>query len=231
MGENIASEERIFEVLRSRSRDLAEAILRAIEADEDLALRFASTISKRIAIPLNVATKEDLKVLEATFKAEISRLDQRITTETSAIRAGIKDLRGEISKLRTNVKRISRTIENITISIEEEAGMVVERLLKERGLSISLSPLVLDRKYEFDFYGAGDGFVIVGEARTRASEKTLERLLKRVEKVRDRWPEKFGGRVMIALYCLRYIGDPKKAEEKGVWLIESAGELTKVSIR
>ncbi|MEM2204524.1 MAG: hypothetical protein QXI22_09255 [Sulfolobales archaeon] len=269
-------ERALLEILRTRSRELVEAILNTIETSDDLMLRLASIVSKRLAIPLNVATQSDLKALEgtirseiaglgqritgleSTLKSEVSRLDQRITgldqriagldqrvsglestlkSEVSKLDQRIAGLdqrigkvEGELSKVRRTVRDIARTIENITISIEEEARIAVERFLKERGLEISIRPIVLDRRYEFDIYGSRDGFVIVGEAKTKASERLVDRLAKRIEEARKKWPEKFTGNVIMVLYCLKYIGDPKKAEEKGVWLIESSRELTKIPL-
>ncbi|MEM2552958.1 MAG: hypothetical protein QXE02_05505 [Sulfolobales archaeon] len=143
------------------------------------------------------------------------------------MKSDVSALKASVSRIDRRLSRVERILENITISIEEEARIVVEGFLREKGLEISLGSIVLDKRYEFDIYGSHNGIVIVGEAETRASEKLIDRLVKRVERARKKWPEKFTGNVIMVLYCLKYIGDPKKAEEKGVWLIESTRELVK----
>jgi len=170
--------------------------------------------------------RDDIGLLKSdvsTLKTDVPALKSDVST----LKSDVSALKASVSRIDRRLSRVERILENITISIEEEARIVVEGFLREKGLEISLGSIVLDKRYEFDIYGSHNGIVIVGEAETRASEKLIDRLVKRVERARKKWPEKFTGNVIMVLYCLKYIGDPKKAEEKGVWLIESTRELVK----
>ncbi|MEZ0319103.1 MAG: hypothetical protein ABWK05_03795 [Pyrobaculum sp.] len=69
--------------------------------------------------------------------------------------------------------------------------------------------------------------IVVGEAKVRVGPNTVERLSARIDEAAARWPDRFQGRVVKALYCL--VAHPaavEKAKELGVWLIESMKERT-----
>ncbi|GAY26264.1 conserved hypothetical protein [Desulfurococcaceae archaeon AG1] len=225
----------------ARSEDL-RIIAEAIKALTDYVREGFKQVDKRlstlegylVAIKTDIPKiRDDIGLLRSdvsTLKADVSTLKSDVSTlksDVSVLKSDVSTLKSDVSALKASVPRIERILENLTISIEEEARIVVDGFLREKGLEISLGSIVLDKRYEFDIYGSHNGIVIVGEAKTRASEKLIDRLVKRVERARKKWPDKFAGKVIIVLYCLKYIGDPKKAEEKGVWLIESTRELVK----
>ncbi|MEM0473004.1 MAG: hypothetical protein QXX84_08920 [Sulfolobales archaeon] len=218
----------------ARSEDL-RMIAEAIKALADYVREGFKQVDKRLStlesdVGLLKSDVSALKTDVSTLKSDVSTLKSDVSalkSDVSTLKSDVSALKASVSRIDRRLSRVERTLENITISIEEEARIVVEGFLREKGLEISLGSIALDKRYEFDIYGSHNGIVIVGEAKTRASEKLIDRLVKRVERARKKWPDKFTGKVIIVLYCLKYIGDPKKAEEKGVWLIESTRELVK----
>jgi len=135
-----------------------------------------------------------------------------------------------MDRVEARLTRVERTLEHLSISIEEEAQEVVSRLLAQRGIQVRVSSISINKKYELDIYGSTESITVVGEAKVRAYDKTVERFLKRVEKVKKSRPELFRGKVIPVLYCAKFLGDPSKAEERGVWLIVSGREVTKLPL-
>jgi len=129
--------------------------------------------------------------------------------------------------MKKTLNRVEKTLEHITISIEEEAQEAVAWLLSQRGIPMEIGDVKIDEKYEFDIYGTNGQITVVGEAKTRASPRTAGKLLERIEKAKKLRPDIFKGRVVPVIYCLKYVGNPKEAEERGVWVIKSGKELTK----
>ena len=113
----------------------------------------------------------------------------------------------------------------MAVSIEEEANDVVQHLLRQRGVVVETGPVFLDARYEFDIYGTNGVVTVVGEAKVRAGPKTVEKLHNRVEEAVRAMPDKFPGRVVKVLYCLRASpGTLESAGKYGVWLLESGRE-------
>ncbi len=140
----------------------------------------------------------------------------------------------EVRLLRRDVGAIRRTLDNLTASIEEEANDVITHLLKggRGGVDIRTDRVVLDSRFEFDVYGTNGRLTIVGEAKTRVGPRLIARFDERVgEKIDEAiraMPDKFPGRVIKVIYCLRAMpGAVEEAERRGgIWLIESMRERT-----
>jgi len=129
------------------------------------------------------------------------------------------------------LSRIERTLDNITISLEDEANYMVQYLLKQRGIVVKTSGIFFDSKYEFDIYGGDGDVTVIGEVKSRASPRTVQRLVNKVRRVMGKWPERFKGKVIIVLYCLRALpGTVEEAGRQGVWLMEDLEEKTKPNI-
>jgi len=85
-----------------------------------------------------------------------------------------------------------------------------------------------DRRYEFDIYGTSEQLTIIGDAKVKVGPKAVRRLVGRVDRVMKRWPDRFKGRVVVVLYCLRALEKAVDIASKyGVWLIEDMEERTK----
>jgi hypothetical protein len=244
----------MLETLRSDGR-AAEAILELITKHPEAKLRLAQAVAETIAVPLNVATKEDLKQLAT--KQDIKRLEDQMATKEDLKQfaakedlkqlatkqdleryvakeyfdAAIKELK-EIMATKEDLKCIENKmatkeqIESITISVEDSGREMVQYLLEQRGFRCTAERLRLDFDYEFDIYCNASVLTAVGEAKVRAGGRDVEKTVERIQVLERRWPDKISGRFVPVFYTL--VAEPtavQKARELKVWLIESRKEV------
>jgi len=193
-----------LDALRSDGR-IAEALLDLFTKHPEAKLRLAQAVAGSIAVPLNVATKEDLAKLATKedmeqLRAEIRRIENRMATKEQ--------------------------IESITISVEDSGREMVQYLLEQRGYRCAAERLRLDADYEFDIYCNAGVLTAVGEAKVRTGGRDVEKTVERIRELVRRWPDKISGRLVPVFYTL--VAEPsavQKAKELGVWLIESKREV------
>lgn len=228
---------------------VAEALLDLFTKHPEAKLKLAHAVAETIAIPLNVATKEDLKQLatkqdleelkkwaEEKFatKQDLKQLkkwaEERFVTKEH-FDAVIKELR-ETMTTKEDLKRIENKmatkeqIESITISVEDSGREMVQYLLEQRGYRCAAERLRLDSDYEIDIYCNAGVLTAVGEAKVRAGGRDVEKTLERIQEPQRRQPEKISGRLVPILYTL--VAEPpavQRARDLGVWLIESKREV------
>jgi len=140
-----------------------------------------------------------LKLLERLDA--LAEEQEKIWEEIKGIREEQKMLREEQRMLREDFNRairvlyrrlvrVERTLEKLTVDIEEEARSIIRHRLKaELGLDVELAPLVL-LELEIDIYGVSGGVCVVGEVAVRSGMGELRRLLKKLELLESRYPEK-----------------------------------------
>jgi len=200
----------MLETLRSDGK-AAEAILELITKHPEAKLKLAQAVAETIAVPLNVATKEDLKQLAT--KQDIKRLEDQMATK--------EDLKRIENKMATKEQ-----IESITISVEDSGREMVEYLLQQRGYRCTAERLRLDSDYEFDIYCNAGVLTAVGEAKVRAGGRDVEKALERAQELLRRQPDKISGKLVPVFYTL--VAEPsavQKAKELKIWLIESKREV------
>jgi hypothetical protein len=220
-----------LEALRSDGR-IAEALLDLFTKHPEAKLRLAQAVAESVAIPLNVATKEDLKQLAT--KQDLEQLkkwaEERFVTK-EYFDAVIKELK-EIMATKEDLKRIENKmatkeqIESITISVEDSGRDMVQYLLEQRGYKCAAERLRLDADYEFDIYCNAGALTAVGEAKVRAGGRDVEKALERAQELLRRQPDKISGKLVPVFYTL--VAEPsavQRARELGVWLIESKREV------
>jgi len=222
------------------TKEEKERILKTLEIDIEFRYAVAGLIGLGEILKRFDRHEEELVRIREEQKRiweEIARLREdmvkgfeRHDREIEMLRKDFLKMVERMDRIETRLTRVERTLEHLSISIEEEAQEVVSRLLMQRGIQISLSSIKINERYELDIYGSVENITIVGEAKVRASDKTIERLLKRIENVKNVRPDLFRERVIPVLYCARFLGDPSKAEERGVWLIVSGKEVTKLPL-
>ncbi len=132
----------------------------------------------------------------AKIEAKIDYLDERLT-----------DLEERVEALKEGLESIRTVCTAIREDIGVEARRAVERALASRGVSVSLQPAVIEG-YRFDMYGSSGTLTLVGRAYVVAGSEELERLRRDAETARRLRPELFQGRLLVALYALRYDGEP-----------------------
>jgi hypothetical protein len=205
----------------------AEALLELITRHPEAKLKLAQVVAGSIAVPLNVATKDDIKaaveelkkwaeerfVTKEYFDAVIKRIEDKMATK--------EDLKRIENRMATKEQ-----IESITISVEESGRDMVQYLLEQRGYKCVAERLRLDADYEFDIYCNAGVLTAVGEAKVRAGGRDVEKTLERIRELERRWPEKISGKLVPVFYTL--LAEPsavQKAKELKIWLIESKKEV------
>jgi len=220
-----------FERYDQQIAKLREDMLKEFERHNKEFERIWSEIAKLREDMIKGFERHDKEL--ASLREEQKRIWEeirRIWEEIKSLREEQKGLREDFRKMLARIQRIERTLDHISVSIEDEARDAVAWLLSKYGIVMQITDVRIDEKYEFDIYGSTDSFTIIGDAKVRASAKTLRRLLDRIEEARKVKPEVFRGKVIPVLYCLKFVGDPAEAEKMGVWLIKSDKELTKLKL-
>jgi len=179
----------------------------------------------RYAVAGYLGLSEILKRLDSV-ENEIKKVWEEIRALREDMNKGFKDIKDILHKVDVRLSRVERTVEGLTLAVEEEALDVVSYLLSKRGISMRLSSLRVNERLELDIYGSDGGVTLAGEAKVKASQKFIDKLLARIEEAMKLKPEAFKGKVIPVLYCLRFVGDPEYAGRRGVWLIVSGRELT-----
>jgi len=188
-------------------------------------------------VPLDVATRRDLKRLErrtAKLEREVGDVKSRVERLEKEVQ-GVKNAmatKEDLKRVESNLRRIEdkmatkEQIEAIAVSVEDGGREVVQYLLEQRGHRCVAERLRLDTEYEFDIYCNAGALTAVGEAKVRAGRRDVERTFERARELERRWPEKISGRLVAVLYSL--VAEPsavQRAKELKVWLIESRREL------
>jgi hypothetical protein len=241
-----------LEALRSDGR-IAEALLDLFTKHPEAKLRLVQAVAESVAIPLNVATKEDLKQLAT--KQDIKRLEDQMATKEDLkqfatkedlkqyatkqdLETAVEQLRAEIRRLegimatKEDIKRLEdkmatkEQFEALAISVEESGRDMVQYLLEQRGYKCAAERLRLDADYELDIYCNAGTLTAVGEAKVRAGGRDVERTFERAQELLRRQPDKISGRLVPVFYTL--VAEPsaiQRARELKVWLIESRKEV------
>ncbi len=240
-----------LDALRADGR-IAEALLDLFTKHPEAKLRLAQAVAESVAIPLNVATKEDLKQLatkqdleelkkwaEEKFatKQDLEQLkkwaeERFVTKEDLKQYATKQDLETAVEQLRAEIRRIENRmatkeqIESITISVEDSGREMVQYLLEQRGYRCAAERLRVDSDYEFNIYCNAGVLTAVGKVKVRAGVSDVEKVFERAQELQRRQPEKISGRLVPVFYTL--LAEPpavQRARELGVWLIESKREV------
>jgi len=211
---------------------IAEALLDLFTKYPETKLRLAQAVAETVAIPLNVATKEDLKqlatkqdleelkkwaeekfVTKQDLETAVEQLkrwaeEKFVTKEDLKQYATKQDLETAVEQLRAEIRRIENRmatkeqIESITISVEDSGREMVQYLLEQRGYRCAAERLRLDSDYEFDIYCNAGVLTAVGEAKVRTGGRDVEKALERAQELLRRQPDKISGRLVPVFYTL-----------------------------
>jgi len=232
-----------LDALRSDGR-VAETLLELLTRHPEARLRLAQAVAGSIAVPLNVATKDDIKAAVEELKRWSE--EKFATKEDLKQYATKQDLETAVEQLKkwaeekfvtkeyfdAVIKRLEdkmatkEQIESITISVEDSGREMVQYLLEQRGYKCAAERLRVDADYELDIYCNAGAVTAVGEAKVRAGGRDVEKTLERIQVLVRRWPDKISGRLVPVFYTL--VAEPsavQKAKELKIWLIESKREV------
>jgi len=223
---------------------IAETLLDLLTKHPEAKLKLAQAVAETIAVPLNVATKDDIKAAVEELKRWAE--EKFATKEDLKQYATKQDLETAVEQLKkwaeerfvtkeyfdAVIKRLEdkmatkEQIESITISVEDSGREMVQYLLEQRGYKCTAERLRLDADYELDIYCNAGVLTAVGEVKVRAGGRDVEKTLERAQVLQRRQPEKISGKLVPVFYTL--VAEPsaiQKAKELKVWLIESKREV------
>jgi hypothetical protein len=204
------------ELARREPEFLIGLIADAASSRRDLALKLASVVAGVVAVPLDVATKQDIRRLErrtARLEREVQEIKNAMATK--------EDIKRLEDRMATKEQ-----FEAIAISVEDSGRDMVQYLLEQRGHRCAAERLRVDSDYEFDIYCNAGALTAVGEAKVRAGRRDVERAFERARELQRRMPDKISGRLVAVLYTL--VAEPsavQRAKELKVWLIEGKREV------
>lgn len=191
-------------------------------------------IEFRYAVAGYLGLSEILKRLDglAEEQAELREEQVKLGKEQVRLAEELIRLREDFNKafnlLSLRLNRVERTLEKLTVDIEDEARSIIRyRVRQELGIDIELGSLTLP-DIELNIYGASDNICIVGEATVRAGVKIIEGLLRKIEDLRIRYPDKVKGEVIPVIYASLPLPElVEEARRRDVWLLKATQDFYK----
>jgi hypothetical protein len=202
--------------MAKRSNKLKEEILDLLERDKEF----------RYAVAGYLGISEILKRLDSLEErmAQLLEEQKKLWEELRALRKGQE-------KLWREVKRIRVTTDRLALSLEEEArSFIAHRLKQELGIDVELNRVFVDSE-EIDIYAATGDICIIGEATTRLGPKRVQRLIRRIELIKQKRPELLRKKIIKAIYT--YVAVPQALEvaiNNKVWVLDWQRNLTPIAI-
>lgn len=158
-------------------------------------------------------------------QVKLSNEQVKLRGEMTALREDFNKMLAVFKVFSRRLGRVERTLEKLTVDIEDEARSVIKHRLKEMGIDIELTSLTLPR-LEFNLYGVSNDTCVVGEATVRAGAPLVDKLFKRLKRLKDNYPEKLRKNVILVIYAsLPMAGLVEKVKEKGIWLLKATEEF------
>lgn len=157
------------------------------------------------------------KLQEQTIKhtEAIEKLQEYIIEQSKVIQnlqIAVSENTKAISKLNKRLSYAERYIDLTSTEIEEEGREFIRwKVEKELGIKLNVTIFEVEGKIEFDIFAEHENFVIIGEVKTRVKGSTVEKFMKKVEKLKKIKPEVTKKRMVLVIYG---IGFNREAIEK-----------------
>jgi hypothetical protein len=219
--------------------------------EKDLEFRYAvagylglSEVLKRL--DTIAEEQKNLRMEQVSLREEQVKLREeqtKIWMEIASIREEQKSLREEQIKLREEqiklredfnrafkslnlrLSRVERTLEKLTIDVEDEAKSFLKHRLRELGISVELTSLILP-DLELNIYGVSGEVCVIGEATVRAGVSILEDLMGKFEKLKKMYPDRLRRRIILVIYASLPTAELiEEAKKRGVWLLKATEEF------
>ena len=153
----------------------------------------------------------------------IEKMEERM----ERIEDRMEGMEGRMERMEGRLGRVERTLEKLTIDVEDEAKSILKVKLRELGITLELTSLILPG-LEINIYGASDDICVIGEATVRAGPKLVDELLGKIEKLKTNYPNLLRKKVILVIYAsLPMIELIEKSKEKGIWLLKATEEFFK----
>jgi len=159
------------------------------------------------------------------FNEIIARLDEHSRRFEEHDRK-FNEIMGEIRDLRRITSEIMAYIERTSITIEEEAREVLSYRLREYGVELKFSNLVLP-DMEVNVYGASGDLCVIGEVSTRAGTRIIEEVDDKTMKLSRKYPQYLRNMVVKVVYTMQATPEAvEAAKNKGIWLLKATEDLS-----
>jgi len=136
-----------------------------------------------------------------------------------------------LQKYDERLRNIESYMERTSLTLEEEAREVIAYRLKEKGIDMKISNLILP-DVEIDIYATDTNLCLIGEAKTRVSATLIDDIDKDIEKLCRDHPDYLRDKVIKVVYGMQVLPDAvDEAKNKGIWLITANKEYTEFVIR
>ena len=123
------------------------------------------------------------------------------------------------------LSRVERTLEKLTVDVEDEAMSFVGYKLREMGVDLELTSLILP-DLEVNLYGVSGDVCVLGEASVRAGAGIVDELLEKFERLRRDYPDRLRRRVVLVLYVsLPMVELVERVKEEKIWLLKATEEF------
>jgi chromosome segregation ATPase len=213
---------------------LKDDILRLLKEDEE----FRYAVVGLLGLQRLEEAVIELKNVVIRMEERLAKVEKRLEghdRKFNAILAELRDLRKELSDLKSkHDKRLSNIeayIERTSLTLEEEAREVIAYRLREKGIAMDISSLILE-DMEIDIYATDTNLCLIGEASTRVSAKLIEEVDKDIEKLCRDHPEYLKDKVIKVVYGMQVLPDAvDEARKRGIWLVTANKEITELMIR
>jgi len=117
------------------------------------------------------------------------------------------------------LERVERSLEKITLDIEDEAREFLRYRLRELGYEVEVGVLQLPDA-EINIYGVARDFCVVGEASVRAGVGLVDEVLRKVELLEKKYPERLRSKRILMIYTSLSTPDAaERARKKGIWVL------------
>jgi chromosome segregation ATPase len=213
---------------------LKDDILRLLKEDEE----FRYAVVGLLGLQRLEEAVIELKNVVIRMEERLAKVEKRLEghdRKFNAILAELRDLRKELSDLKSkHDKRLSNIeayMERTSLTLEEEAREVIAYRLREKGITMNISSLILE-DMEIDIYAADTNLCLIGEASTRVSAKLIEEVDKDIEKLCKEHPEYLKDKVIKVVYGMQVLPSAvDEARKRGIWLVTANKEVTELNIR
>ena len=175
-----------------------------------------------------VAIKEEQKNLREE-QVKLRMEQTKIWSEIAALKEEQVKLREDFNRafksLNLRLSRVERTLEKLTIDVEDEAKSFLKHRLRELGISVELTSLILP-DVELNIYGVSDDVCVIGEATVRAGVSTLEELIGKLEKLKREHPDRLRRKTALVIYASLPTAElVEEAKRRRVWLLKATEEF------
>lgn len=172
--------------------------------------------------------QKSLREEQVKLREEQIRLGEeqvRLREDFNKLREDFNEMLAVIGRMDTRLSRVEKTLEKLTIDIEDEAKSVVKHRLKEIGINVDLTSLILP-DLELNVYGTSDDICVIGEATVRAGAGLVDELLNKLNKLRENHPERLRKDIILVIYAsLPMVELIEKTKEARIWLLKATEEF------